>query len=217
MAQVIGERVTRAERHDALKLPARYKKNKPFLYMSHPLCFEFDEATGDWLPQLSKMYLDPGVCGVADNGDISLAVAGATQRGWQIVQPSDGRLGEFVNYSQKLPHSAGGFSYEPIFKNIDIEAGKVFTTPRTEDFKAFRKHLVKSGVVPACTDNIKKLKTREQRALCERLEGRQANSPNNAALARRAAKAQALLAAMEGKPKARKPGRPKKVQATDES
>jgi len=213
MTQVIGEQVLQAERHDALKLPRSVKKRPPFLYKSHPLRFSFYAKTGEWLPDLAKMWIDPGVDGVADSGDITIALAGNTSRGWQIIQPSDERLGEFKNYSQKLPHISGGHSHIPIFMGIDVEAGRAFITPDTDRWVAFRRHLIASGIVPPCSENIRNLKTREQRALCERLEGRQSNSPNNAALARRSAKARALLDAMEGKTKTKAKRATKKAEA----
>ena len=216
MPAIVGTRVTQEQRHDAVKVPARVKREPPFLFTFHPFRWQFTD--GEWTPILGKLRIDPGVNGVSDTGGTDLAVAGFMRRGWLVIQPSDERLGEFKNYSQRLPHARGGSSHMDVFITCEIEAGRLFITEGGAEYKRFLRHLVTSGIVPAISDNIKALKLAEQRSAVERLEGRLAVNPSNQVAAGKLTVARKRLEAMQAgskppaapKPK-RGPGRPKKT------
>jgi len=212
MAQVLGKRVTQAERLDAVKIPRRVKKQVRFYFKHHPMRFMF--VGGEWLPQLAKLRIDPGVDGVVSGGGIDLAVAGNMRRGWQIIQPSDARLGEYQDYMVALPHEAGGNTYIDPFQKITVEAGRMFVEEGGEDYYDFLRHLVASGIVAPISDNIKKIKLHDIEKKVERLQGAVSVNPANQIAAGRLRQAEELLAAMRGdKPKTRKPR--KKVEAAD--
>ena len=212
MAQVLGKRVTQEERHDAVKLPRRTKKEPRFLFKHHPYRWMF--AGGEWLPLLGKLRIDPGVGGVTQGGGIDLAIAGNMRRNWTVIQPSDPRLGEYQDYQVAMPHEAGGHSYIDPFQKVSVEAGRMFVEPGGEDYYKFLRHLVASGIVPPMTDNIKKLKIREVEKKIERLQGAVAINPANQIAAGRLARAEQLLADMQGK--AKKAPRKRKVASDAE-
>jgi hypothetical protein len=210
MAQVLGKRVTQAERLDAVKIPRRVKKQVRFYFKHHPMRFMF--VGGEWLPQLAKLRIDPGVDGVVSGGGIDLAVAGNMRRGWQIIQPSDARLGEYQDYMVALPHEAGGNTYIDPFQKITVEAGRMFVEEGGEDYYAFLRHLVTSGIVAPISDNIKKIKLHDIEKKVERLQGAVSVNPANQIAAGRLRQAEELLSAMRGdKPKSKR----KKAEASD--
>ena len=149
MAQVLGKRVDREERFDAVKIPARTKKSPRFLFRHHPFRWMF--VGGEWLPQLGKLRIDPGVGGVAEGGGIDLAVAGGLRRGWQVIQPSDPRLGQYQDYLVAYPHAAGGNTYLDPFQKVSVEAGRLFVDGGGEDYYKFLRHLISSGIVAPIT------------------------------------------------------------------
>jgi len=212
MAQVLGKRVTQAERLDAVKIPRRVKKQTRFLYKHHPMRFMF--VGGEWLPQLSKLRIDPGVGGVVTGGGIDLAVAGNMRQGWQVIQPSDSRLGEYQDYMVALPHAAGGSTYVDPFQKVTVEAGRMFVEEGGDNYFAFLRHLIESGVVAPISANVKKIKLHDIEKKVERLQGAVSVNPANQIAAGRLRQAEELLSAMRGdKPKTRKPR--KKAEAAD--
>jgi hypothetical protein len=210
MAQVLGKRVTQAERLDAVKIPRRVKKQVRFYFKHHPMRFMF--VGGEWLPQLAKLRIDPGVDGVVSGGGIDLAVAGNMRRGWQIIQPSDARLGEYQDYMVALPHEAGGNTYVDPFQKITVEAGRMFVEEGGESYYDFLRHLVTSGIVAPISDNIKKIKLHDIEKKVERLQGAVSVNPANQIAAGRLRQAEELLSAMRGdKPKPKR----KKAEVSD--
>lgn len=214
MAQIIGKRVSRAERHDAEKIPHRVRRQPRFIYKSHPHRWMF---TGkEWLPLLGTLKIDPGVDGVTENGGTDLAVAANMRRGWQIIQPSDPRLGEYQDYMVAMPHAAGGNSYVDPFQTISVEAGRMFVEEGGENYHAFLRHLISSGIVQPMTPNVLKLKLHDEQKKVERLQGAVAVNPANQIAASRLKRAEERIASMRAamEPKViRKPR--KKAEAPD--
>tara|TARA_Y100000593_G_scaffold63280_1_gene116974 strand:+ start:2524 stop:3174 length:651 start_codon:yes stop_codon:yes gene_type:complete len=214
MAQVIGKRVSQAERIDAVKIPHRARRQPRFLFKWHPHRWLF---TGkEWLPSLGKMYIDPGVDGVSENGGTDLAVASNLRRGWQVIQPSDPRLGEYQDYLVAVPHAAGGNSYIDPFQTISVEAGRMFVEEGGEKYHAFLRHLLASGVVAPMSPNILKVKLHDEQKRVERLQGAVAANPANQIAASRLKQAEERIAAMRAatEPKAARKPR-KKAEAHD--
>ena len=213
MAQVLGKRVSQEERHDAVKLPHRTKKSKKFLFKHHPYRWYF--VSGEWLPQLGKLHIDPGVDGVTEGGGLDLAVAANMRRGWTVIQPSDPRLGQYQDYMVALPHEAGGNSYIDCFQDVTVEAGRVFVESRSDDYHDFLRHLVKAGIVPPMSKNILKVKTQAIEKKIERLRGAVSLNPANQIAAGRLRQAEGLLAAMLGHKKTAAKRTTKKKVAAD--
>ena len=108
MSAIVGKRVTLQDSVDAPKLPKRTKAAASFVYMHHPYRWQWLEETSEWLPLLGKLKVDPGVGGVQEGGGTDLAVAHHTRKGWQMIQPSDERLGPYRWYVQKIPKAGKG-------------------------------------------------------------------------------------------------------------
>tara|TARA_R100000655_G_scaffold100131_2_gene144440 strand:+ start:257 stop:901 length:645 start_codon:yes stop_codon:yes gene_type:complete len=212
MAQVIGKRVSQAERHDAVKVPHRVRKQPRFIYKAHPMRWMF---TGkEWLPQLATLKIDPGVDGVTENGGTDLAIAANMRRGWQIIQPSDPRLGEYQDYMVAMPHASGGNTYVDPFQKISVEAGRMFVEEGGEKYYAFLRHLISSGIVQPMTENVLKLKLHDEQKKIERLQGAVATNPANQIAASRLKRAEERISSMRAAMKpARKPR--KKAEAHD--
>ena len=209
MAQVLGKRVSQAERLDAVKIPHRVRKEPRFLFKWHPHRWMF---TGkEWLPGLGKLVVDPGCDGVTEGGGIDLAVAGNMRRGWQVIQPSDPRLGEYQDYMVAVPHAAGGNSYIDPFQKISVEAGRMFVEPGGEDYYAFLRHLVATGIVAPMSPNILKIKVHDEQKKIERLQGAVSLNPANQIAAGRLKRAEERIAAMK------KAGAPKRKRKTAEA
>jgi hypothetical protein len=167
-------------------------------------------AGKEWLPQLGKLVIDPGCDGVTEGGGTDLAVAGNMRRGWTIVQHSDPRLGEYQDYMVAVPHAAGGHSYLDPFQKISVEAGRMFTEPGGEDYYAFLRHLVASGIVPPMSPNILKIKVHDEQKKIERLQGAVSLNPSNLIAASRLKRAEDRIAAMK------RAGAPKRKRKTAE-
>ena len=201
MAQVIGKRVSQAQRIDAVKIPRGVRREPRFLFKWHPHRWMF--AGKEWLPLLGKLVIDPGCDGVTEGGGTDLAVAGNMRRGWTIIQHSDPRLGEYQDYMVAVPHAAGGNSYLDPFQKISVEAGRMFTEPASEDYYAFLRHLVASGIVAPMSPNILKIKIHDEQKKVERLQGAVSLNPSNLIAAGRLKRAEDRIAAMKkaGAPK----------------
>ena len=91
----------------------------------------------------------------------------------------------------------------------------MFTEPGGEDYYAFLRHLVASGIVAPMSPNILKIKIHDEQKKVERLQGAVSLNPSNLIAASRLKRAEERIAAMEraGAPKTRKPR--KKAGASD--
>jgi len=214
MAQVLGKRVDREQRADAAKIPRRVKKRTRFIFQHHPMRWSF--IGGEWLPQLSKLSIDPGVNGVTGGGGTDLAIAGAMRRGWQMIQPSDPRLGEYQDYMVAYPHEAGGNTYLDPFQKITVEAGRMFVEPGGANYYEFLRHLLTSGIVAPISRNVIKIKTHAIEKKIERYLGAVSLNPANQIAAGKLERAQAELAAMIKAAEPAKPRKPrKKAEVSD--
>ena len=214
MAKVLGKRVDREERHDAAKIPRRVKKRPRFFFQHHPMRWMF--VGGEWLPQLAKLAVDPGVNGVTEGGGMDLAFAAAMRRGWQIIQPSDPRLGEYQDYLVSYPHEAGGNTYLDPFQEVTVEAGRMFIEGGGESYHAFLRHLVTAGIVPPISPNVVRVKSHAVEKKIERLQGAVSLNPANQIAAGKLKRAEATLAAMRKAAEPKAPRKPrKKAQAQE--
>lgn len=208
MAKVLGRRVDREERHDAAKIPRRVKKRPRFFFQHHPMRWMF--VGGEWLPQLAKLSIDPGVNGVTEGGGMDLAFAAAMRRGWQIIQPSDPRLGEHQDYLVAYPHEAGGNTYLDPFQEVTVEAGRMFVDAGGENYYAFLRHLVAAGIVQPISANVVRVKSHAVEKKIERLQGAVSINPANQIAAGKLKRAEAMLAAMRKAAAAIERGKPRK-------
>jgi len=215
MAQVLGKRIDREERYDAVKIPRRVRKQSRFLFRHHPFRFMF--VDGEWLPLLGKLRIDPGVDGVTTGGGIDLAVAGGMRRGWQVIQPSDPRLGPYQDYLVAYPHEAGGSTHLDPFQKVSVEAGRLFVDEGGEEYYKFLRHLISSGIVAPITPNIVKVKTREVERRIERLQGAVSLNPANQIAAGKLRREEATRDQMLKASAPKTPRKPRKKPQEDSS
>ena len=194
MSAIIGQRVTETNSSEAQKLPRSTKSRARFWYMVHPHCWSFD--AGEWLPVPSKLHLDPGCNGVTDGGGTDLAVAQVNRNGWQVVRPNDARLGEFKWYVQEVPKQGRGRVYTSVWDEASIVGGRVFWDHDDEGWRAFRRHLVDSGICAPMNKQVYQLEIHKQEGRVERLEGSAATAPHNQVIAARLLKERERLDAM---------------------
>ena len=209
MSAIVGQRVTQENSPYAPRLPRRHKSAAPFVYKHHPHRWQFMQDSGEWLPLLSKMKIDPGVGGVDDNRGTDLAVAQNTRRGWQIIRPADERLGDFRWYVQRIPKAGKGSVHCDASESVEVIGGRAFWTEGGERYTQFLRHLVSAGIVAPVSDQVKRLKMEQQRATVDRLESSVAHAPHNQVISARLDTARKGLDAMATpKPKRRKTPKP---------
>ena len=215
MSQVLGEFVTPASSPDVQKIPKNIPARVRWLYMALPTRWMFVEtAEGfEFLPQLGKLKIDPGVGGVLDGGDTTAAEVMRAKKGWIIIRPNDPRLGDRRHrVVKKFPHATGKPFYTDASEEVDVVAGRLYPTEGGEDYYEFLRDLVTSGIVPPIHPMVLKAELEEQRSKVERRESMYSQNPANAALAARVEKEKKLLAAMEAHQVAAPP-KPKRKRA----
>lgn len=202
-------------------LPARRaRRMHQWMYMWHPKRWHFYRdagEAGEWLPRLGRIVLDAGQNNVLENGNITLAIASAQERGWTMIKPTDERLGQFRDYMQAVPVDNGRKAYASRWNNYTIEGGMVFEDFDRPGFYEFLRHLRDSGIVAPMSKNIRTYHLRRHAARLERAEATAANSPHNAMLQARAKRLRQHHEAMAGTYKPKRPGRPKRPKAAPEA
>ena len=185
MAAVIGRRISREERADAVKLPRRARKDPPFVFKHHPKRWFFSDERQRWLPQLAKIVISPGIGGVGEDRSITRAHARAIEDGWTVIMPSDQRLGDYKDYTQAIPHSSGGSSVIDMFQGVEVEFGQAFYQEGGDAYLDFLAPLVKASIVPPMSKNVLRLLMGRQRELVDRLENQLRTNPSNEYVASR--------------------------------
>lgn len=198
MASIIGTRIRKDVRSDRPRLPSSVPSAPPFVYMVHPFSWWFHEdADGsEWLPTLLRMVLDPGVNGVRQDGSSTPARTMASERGCALIEYDDPRLGEWQDYVQVFETRNGRRVHRSMFESVRVIAGRVRWRQDRDDYIAFLRHLVDSGIVqPIDPDVVDELTARERNKL-SRLEQRSVRNPADTSLSARVDAQRARIAAM---------------------
>jgi len=75
-------------------MPAAERRRNPrFTIMFHPSDWYWDLDEKEWLPNISKMNMEPGCNGIDASGDLSIARNMYVQRGFHILENGDTRVG----------------------------------------------------------------------------------------------------------------------------
>ena len=138
---------------DSSKLPAKYA-NYRFLFVHYPKGWGFNEADG-FMPELSEIVAMPGANGIGDDGKLSKAIGGSVQKGGVIINPQDGRLGEWVNYVASYPCRNGRKHY--CFKSVEFDIlsdGDVKQRDTSKDYRRFLAHIRDGGFIAPMSEAV---------------------------------------------------------------
>jgi hypothetical protein len=164
-------------------LPASFA-NAPFVHVHYPHGWSYLDGHG-FVPDLSEIVSKPGVNGVTIQGhgrnaviDTSRAIAGSMKKGGRIIDPTDPRLGEFVNYVVYYPTTNGAKHF--CFMGAEFEklpGGSVTQLDTSDVHLRFRLHLRDAGLVePMSRTVFNKLRDIAQKQ-ANRHQTRAMNSP----------------------------------------
>ena len=211
MSSIIGTRIRGEERADRPRLPSSEPARPSFLYMSHPFAWYWHEGEGggEWLPRLLRMVIQPGVNGVRRDGSTGPARTMAAERGATVIEYSDPRLGRWADYVQVFENTNGHKIHKSIFDSVRVIAGRVRWKHDREEYMAFLRHLLSSGVIDPIDPDVAHELAERERSTLARLEQREARNPADRNLAAQAEAQRQRLAAMLSaatppKPKRRK-------------
>lgn len=187
----------------AARLPAsQFPGNAPFHYMHYPHDWQFMPDTGEWLPGVRKIHVDPGVGGVSPKGNPDVAFAKIIRKGGIVIPLNSPQLGEFAGYCVGDLNDKGQTVWRDKWASVSRVGNRGYVEPGTEGadpgFRRFQRHLVAARLVPPLQDVVKRDLIAQHEARLADTIGRLGKDPNNAALAQRVADQEALLAAMKG-------------------
>ena len=199
MSSIIGTRIRRESRTDRPRLPSSIPAAPPFYYMTHPFSWWFHQegdGAGEWLPSLLRMVVDPGVNGVRQDRSTTPARTMATERGCTVIEYSDPRLGTWQDYVQVFETRNGRRVHRSMFESVRVIAGRVRWRQDRDEYIAFLRHLIDSGVVaPIDPDVVDELTSRERNKL-SRLHQRSVRNPADTSLKARVDSQSARIDAM---------------------
>ena len=174
----------------------RHRPQSRFVYVVYPKSWEYDTEHG-FIPVMRRLTAKPGANGVDGRGNLTKAVAAATQKGGTYIDPKDTRLGPYVDYVQYFDCDNGGKWYVDFCSKATVlSSGEIIwnTKEAAPEFARFRRHLVDAGIVPPMIPEVFQwLLTREQNR-AQQLHTRAGDSPAvRADYEKQAAKVDAMI------------------------
>ena len=210
-----GEAVTPQATGAVSRLPAKDRsvrsRRAPMLYSWLAEAWEFDEASGEWLPQIRDQKVIGGVAGVPAQKkgrplvDHSLRHIYAMKGGGVLDPVRDPRVRQWVEAAgvkpaslmQQHTDSAGNTIYVSIFESFSVHGQRVRWSFNREAYNDFRRHLVAQEVVTPIHPAVKRdLIARERKSL-ESTISKLGAAPADEGLRERVLKQKARLRAME--------------------
>lgn len=175
--------------------------NVPFRYVYDPHAWTFYPDTGEFLPMLRELRLDPGVNGVDKSQSERPIIAAATEKRWLWLDPEDKRLGEFRNYCVSLRNDKGQKHHFSIFQGPRMVGNRLHwldaddpaaaerarkagedVGPAVGRYREFLRFLVAEGIVPDIDDAVREEMIERQRGLLNDRVQRLGMDPQNRAL-----------------------------------
>ncbi len=201
MAAIVGKQVKVAQSQvGSGAIPSTVKARPPFVFTCSQRSWGYDEEAGEWLPVLSRMLLDPGMNGVAGDGNPATAITEHEQRGRTVIRSEDPRLvdGLYRFYLREFPRQGPGPFWLSQFESVEImPGGHVFVERNEVAYREFRRFLVTSGLVPALDPRWKRVILSEMRSTLQRKRGRADKTTEGSYLRRRADEYESYFAAAE--------------------
>lgn len=190
--------------------------NSPFRLAFDPHSWQFHPDTGEFLPQLRKLPLKPGVNGVTENLAEKPLIARAIEKGWQWLGTSDAKLGEYQGYCVSIRNDKGQRHHFSIWEaprlvgrrlhwvdGFDEDAADK-ARAKGEDlsefagrYRDFLRFLLTEKVVPGIDDAVREEMIERQRELLTNTIQRLGNNPQNDALRERVESMRIGIEAME--------------------
>lgn len=204
--KVQGRRLAEGDLGTTRPLPRRALPSAAeFRFGIQPNRWCFYSDTGEFLPHVSHVRLEPGVNGVralragADGRtrvDDSILVGAWRAKGGQLIDPNDPRLGEFCHYVQAIENDGGGLHHCSIFESFEAVGTRVFASSNQADFRRFQRHLIACGMVPPIHPQVKRLMVDAQTKAIDSLRQRFGSNPAHAGLRDELRHEEAVLRAM---------------------
>lgn len=196
--QIQGERQKAEEviggtRHPARQVPSR----PPFIFVHFPTNWDFDPATGGFVPGVRTVGIVAGAGGVRSNGDASTKLGYLRRKGAIVIDPTDTRLGDYRLYGTKIKNDRGRDVNMSIFERYERVGNRSFHDHDINEFRKFQSVLVDTGVIPAMHDRVKSLEIDKARAAAAKMEELYGSSPTEPVARERVLKTSAMLLAME--------------------
>jgi len=174
----------------------RHRPQSRFVYVVYPKSWEYDEDNG-FLPVMRRLTAKPGANGVDSRGNLTKAVAAATQKGGTYIDPKDTRLGPYADYVGYYETDTGGKWYVDFCSKATVlGSGEIIwnTKEAAPEFAAFRKHLAASGIVPALIPEVYQWLLQREENNAQQLHIRAGDSPAvMAQYEKQAAKVQSMI------------------------
>ena len=164
-------------RNEGIPLRKGQKPADRFVYVHYPTRWEYNAEYG-FLPTLSKIPARPGVNGISRNGDLTPALVVIQQQGGKFIDPTDARLGEYMDYVQYYTCENGAKWWVDSCMEATVLPGrKVMWKARPGAWDGFRVHLRNAGLVDPLTPEIYELMLEKQRNKIDRKAARAGMSP----------------------------------------
>tara|TARA_Y100001963_G_scaffold157330_1_gene253310 strand:+ start:869 stop:1564 length:696 start_codon:yes stop_codon:yes gene_type:complete len=164
-------------RNEGIPLRPGQKPADRFVYAHYPTRWEFNEEHG-FLPTLSKIPARPGVNGVSPRGDLTAVLVVIQQQGGKFIDPTDSRLGPFMDYVQYYTCENGAKWWVDSCMEATVLPGrKVMWKAKPGAWDAFRVHLRDSGVIDPLVPEIYEMMLEKQRNKLDRKAARSGLSP----------------------------------------
>ena len=162
-------------------------RTPPYYLKWHPLRWQCIE--GEWLPQLGRLVMEPGIGGVDSRGNTQLAEVAAARRGWTIIP------WEVIpdTYLQVVEGTRGPVYLSRFLEVKQIGTRAILKTDK-EGWLDFLRMLMDEGIITPPDPDVLEFLTDVQRKRYERILGEIRNNPARKA---RLAPEQEKLAGME--------------------
>ena len=204
--QIQGERQKAEEviggtRHPARQVPSR----PPFVFVHFPTNWDFDPATGGFVPGVRTVGIVAGAGGVRSNGDASTKLGYLRRKGAIVIDPTDTRLGDYRLYGTKIKNDRGRDVNMSIFERYERVGNRSFHDHDINEFRKFQSVLVDTGVIPAMHDRVKSLEIDKARAAAAKKYAR----PFRVTRSSRWSRASRLITRASASPSPRPPSPPR--------
>ena len=204
--RIQGKRLSAPEAADSTPLPRKQAPARPeWRFGFKPGSWDFQDATGDWLPQLAEVAYVPGVNGVralrpgADGRE--RVDAGPLHELWRrkggfLIDPWDERLAEWKGYIQSVENDARQMVHFSVFESFVRVGNQVRWKSDQVEYSRFRRHMIEVGMIAPCDPEVKARAIEIQEDAVGGLRRRLGAAPAHSGIAMELRYAEARLQAM---------------------